>query len=78
MKEIMMSPRAKELCLAIKKLGEGQLSEWALHRITGHSHGTFTAARQELCRDSILELTHKGRKPLYHLLVELDDDWLMN
>lgn len=78
MKKIMMSDRAKELCLAIKTLGEGQLSEWTLHRLTGHSHGTFTAARQELCRDGILEISHKARKPLYHLLIELDDDILKN
>ncbi|XOQ25488.1 MAG: hypothetical protein ACFWTM_03970 [Mitsuokella multacida] len=78
MKKIFMSPHAKELCYAIKKLGEGQLTEWALHRITDHSHGTFTAARQELCRDGILELSHERRKPVYHLLIELDDDWLKN
>ncbi|MFV0635172.1 hypothetical protein [Mitsuokella sp. WILCCON 0060] len=78
MKEIMMSQHAKELCYAIKKLGEGKLTEWSLHRITGHSHGTFTAARQELCRDGILELGHEGRKPVYRLLVELDDEWLKN
>ncbi|WP_432647505.1 hypothetical protein [Mitsuokella sp.] len=76
MNNIMLSDHAKELCLAIKKLGGGQLTEWALHRLTGHSHGTFTAARQELCRDGILEITHEKRKPVYRLLVELDDEWL--
>lgn len=76
MKQPLMSDHAKKLCYAIKKLGGGKLSETRLRRIANYSHGTFTKARQELCRDGILELSHEERKPVYRLLVELDDEWL--
>ncbi len=76
MKQIILSDHAKKLCYAIKKLGEGQLTELRLRRITRYSHGTFTKARQELCRDGILEISHVERKPVYRLLIDFDDDWL--
>ncbi|XOQ25473.1 MAG: hypothetical protein ACFWTM_03895 [Mitsuokella multacida] len=65
---MLISDNAQKLYDAIALLGEGKLTEWRLHRYTGFSHGTFIAARKELCRDGFLEIEYESRKPCYRLL----------
>lgn len=60
---------AQELYRGIEKYGGGSIRELTLRREAGGiSHGTFVAARQELCNLGILAIERIARKPHYELI----------
>lgn len=60
---------AQELYRGIEKYGGGSIRELTLRREAGGiSHGTFVAARQELCNLGILAIERIARKPHYKLI----------
>ena len=60
---------AQGLYRGIEKYGGGSIRELTLRREAGGiSHGTFVAARQELCNLGILAIERIARKPHYELI----------
>lgn len=60
---------AQGLYRGIEKYGGGSIRELTLRREAGGiSHGTFVAARQELCDLGILAIERIARKPHYELI----------
>ena len=60
---------AQGLYRGIEKYGGGSIRELTLRREAGGiSHGTFVAARQELCELGILAIERIARKPHYELI----------
>lgn len=63
-----MTMNALKLYLAIERHGGGLLKEKTLCETTNISHGSFIAARRELCEMKLLAVEQIHRKPCYHLL----------
>lgn len=60
---------AQGLYRGIEKYGGGSIRELTLRREAGGiSHGTFVAARQELCALRLIAIEHIARKPHYELI----------
>lgn len=60
---------AQGLYRGIEKYGGGSIRELTLRREAGGiSHGTFVAARQELCDLGLIAIERIARKPHYELI----------
>ena len=60
---------AQGLYRGIEKYGGGSIRELTLRREAGGiSHGTFVAARQELCELGLIAIERIARKPHYELI----------
>lgn len=60
---------AQRLYREIEKYGGGSIRELTLRREAGGiSHGTFVAARQELCELGLIAIERIARKPHYELI----------
>ena len=60
---------AQGLYREIEKYGGGSIRELTLRREAGGiSHGTFVAARQELCELGLIAIERIARKPHYELI----------
>lgn len=60
---------AQGLYRGIEKYGGGSIRELTLRREAGGiSHGTFVAARQELCALGLIAIERIARKPHYELI----------
>ena len=60
---------AQGLYRGIEKYGGGSIRELTLRREAGGiSHGTFIAARQELCELGLIAIERIARKPHYELI----------
>lgn len=60
---------AQGLYRGIEKYGGGSIRELTLRREAGgSSHGTFIAARQELCELGLIAIERIARKPHYELI----------
>lgn len=73
--EKLPSTKARKLYAALAKRNGGVIPEYRLRDDTGLSHGSFIAARQELRRLGLIELSHVNRRACYRLV---DPDELEN
>ena len=65
---MILTKHAQELYQAIERLGGGAIREQRLRAESGgFSHGTFIAARQELCQAGLIAIERIARKPHYRL-----------
>lgn len=66
---MLLTKHAQKLYRAIEKLGGGAIREQVLRaKADGISHGTFIAARQDLCEAGFLAIERIARKPHYRLI----------
>lgn len=66
---MFVTNHAQELYRAIESLGGGAIREQVLRTRAGCiSHGTFSAARRELCEAGLIAIDRVARKPHYRLI----------
>ena len=66
---MLLTNHAQKLYRGIEALGGGVIREQVLRaKAGGISHGTFIAARQELCKAGFLAIERTARKPHYRLI----------
>ena len=66
---MLLTNHAQKLYRGIEALGGGVIREQVLRaKAGGISHGTFIAARQELCKAGFLSIERTARKPHYRLI----------
>lgn len=66
---MFVTNHAKALYRGIEKYGGGSIREMTLRCEAGAiSHGTFVAARQELCELGLIAIERIARKPHYELI----------
>lgn len=66
---MLLTNHAQKLYRGIEALGGGVIREQVLRaKAGGISHGTFIAARQELCKAGFLAIERTARKPHYRLM----------
>lgn len=62
-----LSSSAQAMLAFIQKKGGGRISEWSFRTNLNVSHGTFCKARNELCREGLIQIARDGHTPVYKI-----------